>query len=119
MPPGAAAGGGWGRSAWGRARPKSRKPEGQEKACTVKELALRWQRPPGRALEEAMALLPWIVGAVVLVVVLLFFALWAFNYRKVGPNQVLVISGRTSTVTETDGRQREGGYRLRGGGGAV
>ncbi|MBP1621849.1 MAG: hypothetical protein H6Q02_2616, partial [Acidobacteria bacterium] len=39
-----------------------------------------------------MALLPWIVGAVVAVVVLLFVGLWLFNYRKVGPNQVLVVS---------------------------
>ena len=64
-----------------------------------------------------MALLPWIIGAVVVVVLLLFLALWAFNYRKVGPNQVLVISGRTSTVVEPDGRQRTVGYRLQVGGG--
>jgi flotillin len=64
-----------------------------------------------------MALLPWIIGAVVVVVLLLFFGFWAFNYRKVGPNQVLVISGRTSTVTEPDGRQRKVGYRLQVGGG--
>jgi flotillin len=64
-----------------------------------------------------MALLPWIIGAVVVVIVLLFVALWAFNYRKVGPNQVLVISGRTSTVAEPDGRQRKVGYRLQVGGG--
>ncbi len=64
-----------------------------------------------------MALLPWIIGAVVVVVLLLFFGLWAFNYRKVGPNQVLVISGRTSTVTERDGTQRTVGYRLQVGGG--
>jgi flotillin len=64
-----------------------------------------------------MALLPWIIGAVVLVIVLLFVGLWAFNYRKVGPNQVLVISGRTSTVTEPDGKQRTVGYRLQVGGG--
>ncbi len=64
-----------------------------------------------------MALLPWIIGAVVLVVLLLFFGLWAFNYRKVGPNEVLVISGRTSTVTEPDGKQRTVGYRLQVGGG--
>ncbi len=64
-----------------------------------------------------MALLPWIVGAVVLVVVLLFLGLWAFNYRKVGPSQVLVISGRSSSVTEIDGRERTVGYRLQVGGG--
>jgi flotillin len=61
-----------------------------------------------------MAYLPWIVAAAVLVG---FFALWAANYRKVGPNQVLVISGRTSIVREPDGRTRKVGYRLQVGGG--
>jgi len=57
-----------------------------------------------------------LLGVVVAVVVLVF-VLWAVNYRKVGPNQVLVISGRTSTVTEPDGRKRKVGYRLQVGGG--
>lgn len=61
-----------------------------------------------------MAFLPWAIGVFV---VALAFALWAFNYRKVGPNQVLVISGRTSTVIEPDGRRRRVGYRLQVGGG--
>jgi flotillin len=61
-----------------------------------------------------MAFLPWVLlGAFFL----LAFALWAANYRKVGPNQVLVISGRTSTVVEPDGRKRKVGYRLQVGGG--
>jgi len=64
-----------------------------------------------------MAFLPWIIGAVVVAVLLLFLGLWAFNYRKVGPNQVLVISGRTSTVIEPDGKPRTVGYRLQVGGG--
>jgi flotillin len=64
-----------------------------------------------------MALLPWIIGIVVAVVVVLFVSLWLFNYRKVGPNQVLVVSGRTSTVEEADGRRRKVGYRLQVGGG--
>lgn len=61
-----------------------------------------------------MAFLPWAIGVFFVVVA---FALWAINYRKVGPNQVLVISGRTSTVTEPDGRKRKVGYRLQVGGG--
>ncbi len=61
-----------------------------------------------------MAFLPWIIAAVVVV---LLVVLWAVNYRKVGPNQVLVISGRTSTVVEPDGRARKVGYRLQVGGG--
>jgi flotillin len=64
-----------------------------------------------------MTLLPWIIVACVAVVVALFVGLWLFNYRKVGPNQVLVISGRTSTVVEPDGSRRQVGYRLQVGGG--
>lgn len=61
-----------------------------------------------------MAWLPWLVLALLLGGGLV---LWATNYRKVGPNQVLVISGRTSYVTEADGRRRKVGYRLQVGGG--
>jgi flotillin len=60
----------------------------------------------------------WIIGSSAVAVVLIaFLALWAFNYRKVGPNQVLVISGRRSTMMEPDGRARRVGYRLQVGGG--
>jgi flotillin len=58
--------------------------------------------------------LPWVIAAVVVVAL---FVLWAVNYRKVGPNQALVISGRTSTVVEADGARRKVGYRLQVGGG--
>jgi len=58
-----------------------------------------------------------IVPSAIAVVVVAFLAIWAFNYRKVGPNQVLVISGRSSTMTEPDGRSRRVGYRLQVGGG--
>ncbi|MEW6758433.1 MAG: SPFH domain-containing protein [Acidobacteriota bacterium] len=58
-----------------------------------------------------------IVPSAVAVVLVAFLVLWAFNYRKVGPNQVLVISGRSSTMTEPDGRSRRVGYRLQVGGG--
>ena len=64
-----------------------------------------------------MTLLPWIIVAGIAVVVFLFVGLWLFNYRKVGPNQVLVISGRTSTVPEPGGGRRQVGYRLQVGGG--
>jgi len=40
------------------------------------------------------------------------------NYRKVGPNEVLIISGgRKRTVTLSDGTTKEVGYRIRIGGG--
>lgn len=61
-----------------------------------------------------MAFIPWIIAAVVVAVLVVA---WLANYRKVGPNQVLVISGRTSTVREPDGRTRRVGYRLQVGGG--
>lgn len=61
-----------------------------------------------------MPFIPWIIAAVVAVAIVL---VWALNYKKVGPNQVLVISGRTSTVTEPGGRKRKLGYRLQVGGG--
>jgi flotillin len=64
-----------------------------------------------------MTFLPWIVAAAAVVVLILLLWLWAANYRKVGPNQVLVISGRTSTVTDAQGRKRTVGYRLQVGGG--
>ena len=64
-----------------------------------------------------MGLLPWIVVGAVVVVVFGFLAFWLFNYRKVGPSQVLVISGRTSTVAAPDGSRRKVGYRLQLGGG--
>ncbi len=61
-----------------------------------------------------MTLIPWILAAAAAGCVVL---LWALNYKKVGPNQVLVISGRTSIVSEAGGRRRKVGYRLQVGGG--
>ena len=59
----------------------------------------------------------WIIVGLVVVAVLALVWLWAANYRKVGPNQVLVISGRTSTTVDAEGRRRKLGYRLQVGGG--
>ena len=64
-----------------------------------------------------MSLMTWIGLGVLAVAVLGFILLWARNYRKVGPNQVLVISGRSSVVKEPDGRSKKVGYRLQVGGG--
>ena len=64
-----------------------------------------------------MVFLPWIIAVSVVVLVLALVVVWARNYKKVGPNQVLVISGRTSTVTEPGGQKRHVGYRLQVGGG--
>jgi flotillin len=60
-----------------------------------------------------------IVGAVVGIVLVVFFflAIWASRYTKVGPNQVLVVSGRKHKFVEPDGTVRERGFRIVKGGG--
>ncbi len=60
-----------------------------------------------------------LIGAVVLVVVLILVVM-AKQYRKVGPNEVLIISGGGKrTITDPDGTKHEVGYRMRIGGGAL
>src|SRR5688572_2503739 len=49
-------------------------------------------------------------GSVLLALALIAFAVWAHQYTKVGPNEVLIISGRK-------GRKRRQGYRIVRGGG--
>lgn len=57
------------------------------------------------------------VAAIVFVVFVLGIALWASRYTKVGPNQVLIISGRKRKWATMDGGYEVRGYRiLRGGG---
>jgi flotillin len=66
-----------------------------------------------------MSLLPTliIVGAS-LALIALFIFLFSKQYRKVGPNEVLIISGgRKKTIIDPDGTKRKFGYRYRLGGG--
>ncbi len=56
-----------------------------------------------------------VVGMVV--VSLLFLGIWISHYRKVGPNQVLIISGRLSRYVAPDGTVRTRGFRVVKGGG--
>ena len=69
----------------------------------------------------AAADLPWfsLIGGVVsiLLVVFLFAGIWASRYTKVGPNEVLVISGRKRRMVDPDGTARDVGYRIVKGGG--
>jgi flotillin len=51
-----------------------------------------------------------VAGSVLLAVLLVAFAVWAHQYTKVGPNEVLIISGRR-------GRKAGRGYRIVRGGG--
>ena len=65
--------------------------------------------------------IPWVPvigGAGALLFVFFIFAgIWASRYMKVGPNEVLVISGRKRRVLDPDGTQREVGFRIVKGGG--
>src|SRR5574342_1250306 len=60
-----------------------------------------------------------VIGSVVafLIVFFMFVGIWASRYTKVGPNQVLVISGRKHRITDPDGTMREVGFRIVKGGG--
>jgi flotillin len=60
-----------------------------------------------------------IIGAavVIVVVIFLFMAIWAGRYTKVGPNQVLVVSGRKRKYIEPDGSVVVRGFRIVKGGG--
>jgi flotillin len=53
----------------------------------------------------------------IVVVVFLFMLVWASRYTKVGPNQVLVVSGRQYKVTDADGAVYTRGFRIVKGGG--
>ncbi|HEX9971748.1 MAG TPA: SPFH domain-containing protein [bacterium] len=59
-----------------------------------------------------------IIIGVVVVLLALFIVALAKQYRKVGPNEVLIISGgRMKKVTDPDGTVRKIGYRMSVGGG--
>jgi flotillin len=60
-----------------------------------------------------------VIGGVAafLFVFFMFIAIWASRYTKVGPNQVLVISGRKHRIVDPDGAARDVGFRIVKGGG--
>jgi len=58
-----------------------------------------------------------IIGAAVIIIGLFLFA-QAKQYRKVGPNEVLIISGGRMRTIEEDGQRIKVGYRMVVGGGA-
>ncbi len=60
-----------------------------------------------------------ILIAVVLLIIAGIIIFYAKQYRKVGPNEVMIISGgKKNSITLPDGTQREIGFRYRIGGGA-
>ena len=65
-----------------------------------------------------MSLTGLIIILVVFIVVVAIIYWMTRQYKTVGPNEVLVISGRKSTITTPDGTRQEIGYKFRIGGGA-
>jgi flotillin len=64
--------------------------------------------------------LAWLIPILVLAVAIAALVFWLTRqYRKAGPNEVLVVTGRKSTVTTPDGTRLEIGYRFRIGGGTL
>ena len=60
------------------------------------------------------------IGAVVVVLLVVVVVVALRSYRKVGPNEALIISGgKRRTVTLPDGSERTVGYRTRIGGGTL
>src|SRR5947199_522601 len=58
-----------------------------------------------------------VASIAIVIVIFIFLAIWAGRYTKVGPNQVLVISGRRHRYTDPDGTAQFRGFRIRKGGG--
>src|SRR5512136_1143487 len=60
-----------------------------------------------------------IIGGIVLVVLVLFVVLLRLQYMRVGPNEILIVSGgRKNRITLPDGSTKEIGFRYKIGGGA-
>ena len=57
------------------------------------------------------------VAAVLVATFFIFAAVWASRYTKVGPNEVLIISGRRYKVTDPGGHVLDRGFRVVKGGG--
>lgn len=60
------------------------------------------------------------VGGIVvgiLFVLFVFLAIYASRYVKVGPNEVLIVSGLRRRITEANGRVHDVGFRIKAGGG--
>ena len=68
---------------------------------------------------QAMSWGPMTIIAVagIVLVIFIFLAIWASRYTKVGPNEVLVVSGRQHSHRELDGTMQKRGFRIVKGGG--
>jgi flotillin len=69
-------------------------------------------------LENVGGLAKVVLAVIGIVVVIVFLAsIWANRYAKVGPNEVLVVSGRKHRYLESDGTAQFRGFRIVKGGG--
>ena len=61
----------------------------------------------------------WTIVAVlgIVLVLILWAAIWALRYTKVGPNEVLIVSGRKHRLIDPDGSMQVRGFRVVKGGG--
>lgn len=75
------------------------------------------QWTPLLAMEATTTTIIIVASAGILLFIFLVLAIWAKRYFKVGPNQVLVISGRRHRLLDPDGNTREVGFRVVKGGG--
>ena len=53
----------------------------------------------------------------IVIVIIIFMAIWAGRYTKVGPNQVLIVSGRKHRMADAEGAIQFRGFRVVKGGG--
>jgi len=53
----------------------------------------------------------------IVLVIIIFMAIWASRYTKVGPNQVLIVSGRKHRYVDPNGQVMNRGFRVVKGGG--
>lgn len=64
----------------------------------------------------------WMIGGIVIGILFIFFSFGLFllnRYKKVGPNEVLVVSGGGGKVIGADGRMLKRGYKIVQGGGTI
>lgn len=67
--------------------------------------------------ELGIVALAVIVGAGLAILFICFLAVWASRYVKVGPNEVLIVSGKQHRVIGPDGKASVRGFRVVKGGG--
>jgi flotillin len=69
------------------------------------------------ALSPTQITLGSLTAVAIVAVVLIMIAVWAGRYTKVGPNEVLIVSGRRHHVTDPGGQRITRGFRVVKGGG--